>query len=119
MIILVEDDPDQRLSLRLALELSGYSVREAANGREALSLQREHAAAFLVTDIFMPEADGFELVEALRKEFPQTKIIMVSGGGSRTQRDYLASAKLIGVDATLQKPFEVEMLLNTLRALGG
>lgn len=42
---------------------------------------------------------------------------MVSGGGKRTKRDYLESARLMGVDATLQKPFEIKTLLNTLRAL--
>jgi DNA-binding response OmpR family regulator len=117
MIILVEDDPDQRLSIRLALELAGYALRVAANGREALALQRERPTRFLITDIFMPEADGFELIEAVRREFPGTKIIVVSGGGKRSKGDYLESARLMGVDATLQKPFEIKTLLDTLRVL--
>jgi DNA-binding response OmpR family regulator len=117
VIILVEDDADQRLSLKLALELSGFAVREAANGREALALQRERAARILITDIFMPESDGFELIDTLRKEFPQTKIVAVSGGGHFAKADYLSQAKLIGADATLQKPFEIEALVGTLRAL--
>jgi len=117
MIILVEDDPDQRLSIRLALELAGYSLREAADGREALALQRERPSSMLITDLFMPEADGFELIETFRREFPRTKIIVVSGGGRRTKKDYLESARLMGVDATLHKPFEIETLLNTLKTL--
>ena len=115
MIVLVEDDADQRVALKLALQLAGYSVREAANGREALALRRERPSRFLVTDIFMPEADGFELIQAIRNEFPQTKIIVVSGGGKRTKGDYLATAQLMGVDATLQKPFDIKVLLETLR----
>jgi len=118
MIILVDDNADQRLVLRLALEQGGYPVREAANGREGLSLQRAHPASVLITDIFMPEADGFELVDALRREFPSTKIVVVSGGGTRVTHDYLASAKLMGVDATLEKPFEVEALLKMLSRMG-
>jgi two-component system chemotaxis response regulator CheY len=117
MIILVEDDPDQRLSVRLALELAGYTLRVAANGREALALQRARPSPFLITDLFMPEVDGFELIEAIRREYTGTKIIVVSGGGKRTKADYLESARLMGVDATLQKPFEIEILLDTLRAL--
>jgi CheY-like chemotaxis protein len=117
MIILVDDNADQRLALKLALELAGYTVREAAHGGEALHLQRERASPFLVTDIFMPESDGFEAIAAFRRDFPQTKIIAVSGGGRRTKHDYLSSAKLMGVEATLQKPFAVETLLETLRAL--
>jgi len=119
VILLVEDDADQRLSLRLALELAGYSVREAANGQEALALQRERASPILITDIFMPDSDGFEVVANFRREYPQTKIVVVSGGGQRAKRDYLSAAELIGVDATLQKPFEIDALLATLRALQG
>jgi CheY-like chemotaxis protein len=117
MILLVDDDADQRLALRLALELTGYAVREAANGREALALQRDRAALFLVTDIFMPESDGFEVIDAFRKEFPQTKIIAVSGGGQRARGDYLSRARLVGADAALTKPFEVDALVATLRSL--
>jgi CheY-like chemotaxis protein len=119
MIIVVEDDADQRLALRLALELAGYAVREAAHGAEALALQRERPAPFLITDIFMPESDGFEAIAAFRAEFPHTKIVAVSGGGQRAKMDYLSAAKLLGVDATLQKPFDVEELLRMLRSLGG
>ena len=119
MIIVVEDDAQQRTLLKQALELAGYGVRAAAHGAEALGLQRERPATFLVTDIFMPESDGFELIEAFRREFPQTKIIAVSGGGQRAKHDYLVAAELIGVEATLQKPFEIDQLLGTLRALGG
>src|SRR5438128_12034492 len=117
MIIVVEDDADQRLALKLALELAGYPVREAAHGAEALALQRERAAPVLITDIFMPESDGFEAIAAFRREFPQTKIIAVSGGGQRAKHDYLSAAKLMGVEATLQKPFDIEALLDMLRAL--
>jgi CheY-like chemotaxis protein len=117
MIILVEDDADQRLALKMALELAGYPVREAAHGVEALRLQREQAASFLITDIFMPEADGFETIAAFR-EFPGTRIVAVSGGGQRAKRDYLEAATLMGVDAALHKPFEIQKLLDTLRALG-
>ena len=118
MIILAEDDADQRVPLRLALQLAGYTVREAPTGEAALALQRERPSPFLVTDVFMPETDGFELIDAFRKEFPHTRIIVMSGGGQRAKRDCLESARLIGVDATLQKPFEIKMLLETLRELG-
>lgn len=118
MIVLVEDDPDQRLALKLALEQAGYAVREAADGREALALLRERATRFLITDIFMPEADGFELIANTRREFPQTKIIVVSGGGRRARQDYVASAELMGVDATMRKPVKIDALLATLAKLG-
>ena len=119
MIVLVEDDPDQRLALRLALEQAGYTVREAANGQEALALQRERGCRFLITDIFMPEADGFELIGRARQEFPTTKIIAISGGGKRVKQDYVPFAEIAGAHAALRKPFKVSELLATLRRLGG
>jgi DNA-binding NtrC family response regulator len=119
VIILVEDDADQRETLKLALELAGYEVRDAANGREAMRLQRERPARVVITDIFMPETDGMELIETFHREFPQTRIVVVSGGGKRARGDYLSMARLVGVDATLQKPFDVEALLDTVRQLAG
>ena len=116
-LLVVDDDADMRLTLKLALELAGYSVEVAANGREALQVQRSRPVDVLITDIFMPDADGFEAIDAFRHEFPHTKIVVVSGGAQFTKRDYLPDAALIGVDATLQKPFEIETLLKTLESL--
>jgi CheY-like chemotaxis protein len=116
-ILVVDDDADMRLTLRMALELAGYTVEDAANGREAIERQRREPADVLITDIFMPDADGFEAIDAFRREFPQTRIIVVSGGAQFTKRDYLPDAELIGADATLQKPFEIDTLLAKLRTL--
>ena len=116
-LLVVNDDADMRLTLKLSLELAGYSVDVAANGREALEVQRMRPAEVLITDIFMPDADGFEAIDAFRTEFPATKIIVVSGGAPFSKKDYLPDAELIGVDATLQKPFDVDALLGVLRTL--
>ncbi|HEV3010075.1 MAG TPA: response regulator [Burkholderiales bacterium] len=116
-MLVVDDDADMRLTLKMALELAGYTVDVAANGREALAVQRAQPAEVLITDIFMPDSDGFEAIDAFRRQFPQTKIVVVSGGAQFTKRDYLPDAELIGVDATLQKPFDIDTLLGVLRSL--
>jgi two-component system, chemotaxis family, chemotaxis protein CheY len=116
-ILVVDDDADMRLTLKLSLELAGYAVDVAANAREALAQQRERPADVLITDIFMPDADGFEAIDAFRREYPETKIVVVSGGAQFTKRDYLPDAELIGVDATLQKPFDVDTLLALLKGM--
>ena len=116
-VLIAEDDADLRLALKLALEAAGYSVQVAANAQEALAAQRRRPAEIVVTDIFMPESDGFEAIVGFRREFPRTKIVAMSGGSQRGKLDYLASARLMGTDATLQKPFEIDALLETLRAL--
>jgi CheY-like chemotaxis protein len=116
-ILVVDDDADMRLTLKLALEIAGYSVGVAANGREALEVQRREPADVLITDIFMPDTDGFEAIDAFRRQFPQTKIVVVSGGAQFSKRDYLPDAELMGVDATLPKPFDVDTLLGLLAKL--
>jgi len=116
-VLVVDDDADMRLTLKLALELAGYGVEVAANGREALEMQKSRPSEVMITDIFMPDADGFEAIDAFRKHFPKTKIVVVSGGAQFSKRDYLPDAALIGADATLQKPFEIDALLKTLQTL--
>jgi CheY-like chemotaxis protein len=116
-ILVVDDDADLRLTLKLALEIAGYAVTEAANAREALEVQKRQQADVVITDIFMPDADGFEAIDGFRRQFPQTKIVVVSGGAQFSKRDYLSDAELMGVDGTLQKPFDVDALLDMLRTL--
>ena len=116
-LLVVDDDADMRLTLKLALELAGYGVQVAANGKEALEAQRRAPADVLITDIFMPDADGFEAIDGFRRQYPGTKIVVVSGGAQFSKRDYLPDAELMGVDATLQKPFEIDALLGMLRTL--
>jgi len=117
-VLIADDDASLRSALKLALEAGGYDVRLAANVGEALALQRKAPADVLITDLFMPESDGFEAIDGFRKAFPGTKIIAMSGEGKRAKREYLSSAALIGVDATLKKPFQVATLLQALRSLG-
>lgn len=116
-ILIADDDAGLRQALKLALEAKGYHVRVAANGRRALALQREAPAEVLITDIFMPDSDGFEVIDDFKKIFPGTKIVAISGDAKRAKREYLSVAELIGVDATLAKPFRIEALLEILRSL--
>ncbi|MCI3951041.1 MAG: response regulator [Burkholderiales bacterium] len=117
-LLIVDDDADMRLSLKLALEMAGYDALVAADGREALAIQKQRPADILITDIFMPDTDGFEVIDAVRRGFPQTKILVVSGGARLAKREYLLDAALMDVDAVLKKPFDVETLLRTLDKIG-
>jgi len=116
-LLIVDDDFDLRLAMQALLETEGYSVEVAASGSEALAIQRVRPADVLITDIFMPDSDGFEAIDGFRREFPQTRLVIISGGAQFARGDYLSAAKLMGVDATLQKPVEIETLLGTLRSL--
>lgn len=117
-VIIADDNAGLRNALKLALETEGYRARVAIHGADALAMQRNDPADALITDIFMPESDGFEAIDGFRREFPGAKIVVMSGDAKKTKGEYLKSAALIGVDATLKKPFQVETLLHILRSLG-
>jgi len=115
-ILVVDDNPDLGLTLKMALELEGYKAELATTGTQALELQRQKPAEVVITDIFMPDSDGFELIDAVRRDHPGIRIVVMSGGTRRLKGgEYLSSAKLMDVDATLQKPFEIPELLKLLK----
>ena len=114
-ILIIEDDPSFRKMLRLLLESSGYEVNEAENGVRGLSLFRQDPADLIITDIFMPEEDGFGVLRALNRDYPGTKVIIISGGGNRGALHYLQYAEMFGAAKCLAKPFENEVLLDAVR----
>jgi CheY-like chemotaxis protein len=116
-VLVVDDNPDLRALVKIMLERAGFEVQVAADGQRALDLQREHPAEVLISDIFMPESDGIELIARFKSGFPQVKIIAMSGGGHVSKKDYLPVAKAIGADAVLQKPFAAETLVRMLQEL--
>ena len=115
-VLVIDDDPDVRNTMRWILEAAGFVVTLAGNGREGLSLQRRQPADIVVTDIFMPEQDGMETIWQLREEFPDVSIVVVSGGAAEGS-NYSFVARELGVRNTLRKPFDPEELIDAVRQL--
>jgi DNA-binding response OmpR family regulator len=114
-IVVVDDNPDTRAFMSIALKAAGYEVEVAEEGAQGLELLRSREANLLITDIFMPGQEGFETITRCRAEFPQTRIIVMSAGTvPGMPHDFLATAGLLGVGATLRKPFTVDHLLATV-----
>jgi DNA-binding response OmpR family regulator len=126
-LLVIDDEEDIRFVLKEILERAGYEVDVAADAKEGLDLLRENRADLVITDIIMPGKDGVETVYDIRMEFPNTRIIVISGGGNVAPLEYepnaimttayLASASAAGADVTLTKPFEREELLTAIRVL--
>jgi len=114
-ILLVEDNDQMRGTLRQMLEGAGHRVVEAPNGKIAERLYRERPADLIITDLIMPEKEGLELIMELRRDFPEVKIIAVSGGGRRGPKEYLPLAKNLGALRTFEKPFNQEDLLAAVQ----
>ncbi len=81
-ILIVDDDALVNLSLSEFLALEGYSILNASNGRQALDKLRNNHIDVVITDIKMPEMDGTQLLNAIKHDFPETYVIMVTGFGS-------------------------------------
>ena len=115
-IMIADDNPDTLCFMQVALEQAGYEVQTAPEGAQALALLAKRRADLLITDVFMPGQDGIETLRDCRIRFPQTRIIVMSaGGGSGRKLDYLPAAALIGADATLRMPINVDQLLDAVR----
>ena len=117
-ILVIDDNEDFRNLAKHWLEDAGFSV-SVADGRIALELQREQPADVIVTDIFMPDQDGIETISALRKEFPRTQIIAMTGHEPVTNYDVLGIAKQLGAARTFKKPFHLDDLVAAVRSLTG
>lgn len=112
-VLVIEDNADLRDVVRLALEGAGHDVLTATQGVEGLACLNGHPVDLVVTDLFMPEMDGIELITALRRQFPGVRIVAMSG---RPGVDYLSVAKELGAARILRKPFVMDELLSAVEA---
>ena len=99
-ILIIDDEPQIRMMLKMMLESEGYTVAEACDGNEGIQRHKETPADLIITDIIMPGKEGIETIIALRKNDPSIKIIAMSGGGRNNPEGYLKSAKLLGAEET-------------------
>jgi len=115
-ILIIDDEPQIRSMLTLMLERDGYEVVEAPDGVSGIKAYRQNPVDLIITDLIMPNKDGIGMIIDLKKEFPDVKIIAMSGGGLNKPDGYLKGAKKLGAACTLTKPIDREELLNAVRA---
>lgn len=115
-ILVVDDDLGTRLSIGDYLELSGYEVVTANDGKEGLIMVNEHHPDLIVTDIIMPEMNGYELVRQVRQQanFRLLPVILLT---ARTQTQERILGYQSGCDLYLPKPFELEELAAAINNL--
>ncbi|WP_173044859.1 response regulator [Nitrospira sp. KM1] len=111
-ILLIDDEASVRKLLSIVLKSAGHQVAEASSGKEGVRRLREHPFELVITDILMPDMDGLEITRAIHQDFPQVKIVVVSGG--RQDMGFCNAARYLGAHATLAKPVPLELLLETV-----
>ena len=114
-ILVADDDQEVRAALRVALEVEGYEVEVVPNGERAMQAHEKRPADVLITDLFMPERDGFETLMSFRARNPRMRIVVISGWKSAHKADHLAVALQAGANVILRKPFTPGELLDKLR----
>jgi two-component system chemotaxis response regulator CheY len=119
VILVIDDEKDIRDIIREMLEAENYSVLDAGNGNEGIKLFKENSVDYVITDLVMPEKDGFEVINELREKQPDIRVMATSAHVTTEEFDYLCLAKKLGATVILHKPFSREDLLSALDALVG
>jgi PAS domain S-box-containing protein len=113
-ILVVDDEPDVREILRQSLNMEGYDVTVAVDGRDAIDQYMAQAADLVITDMRMPKADGLDVLRAVKAHDPLAEVIVLTGYG--TLKNAVSALKSEGAFHYLTKPLEdIEKFLNTVR----
>lgn len=113
-ILIVEDDRELRQLFQHVLVKNGYTVRGAANGREALACIDKEYMDLIISDIMMPQMDGYELVRTLRESGNKTPVLMIT---AKDAFDDMRLGFLSGTDDYMVKPVNVNEMVLRVGAL--
>ncbi len=116
-ILVIDDEEAVRTLIRAILEPVGYTIVEAENGRAGVCRFRASPTDAVITDMHMPNGDGWEVIRELRAACPALKILAVSG--LPEPEAMLTSRERRGADAVLTKPLGVDQLRMTMQTLLG
>jgi len=118
-ILVVDDDELVRITVQTNLERAGYQVELASDGNKALAQMAKAPADLIILDVVMPEKEGIETLLQLKRDFGNTKVIVISSGGRMGLDDFLVIAERLGADAILKKPIRPQILIDTVRTVLG
>ncbi|HVZ03020.1 MAG TPA: response regulator [Dongiaceae bacterium] len=113
-ILVVDDEGDVRDSICALLEAHGYATVASADGRSALRQMERARPDLVLTDLFMPELDGIELITILHEAAPEIPIVAISTPTRPFTVDYIDIATKLGAFAGLYKPLDEDRLLEVL-----
>ena len=112
-ILIIDDDDTLRGIIVKSLTHAGHQVSNTNNGRKGVEMYRANPVDLVITDMVMPEQEGMETIKILHREYPELRIIAMSGGleGSNL---YLDLTRRLGAACTLPKPFTLQQLKEAI-----
>jgi len=126
-VLVIDDEPDVRDSIRQVLSRVGFDVTLAENGEAGIQAFYDRPPDVVIVDIIMPRKNGVEVIKRIRETYPGARIIAITGGGhfgplgykpgTLVTEAYLASATESGADAVMSKPFHRTDLIALVRSL--
>jgi len=116
-ILIIDDNDGLRETLRQTLEDKGYTTKAVPDGLAASKLLEKESFGLVLTDMFMPEKDGFQVIREVCRTHPKLPIIAMSGKGIVRKGEHLKVARFFGAQAILMKPFSEKQLFGTIKKL--
>jgi len=115
-ILVVEDEPDMQMALKIRLESIGFQVIQALDGLEGFQMAKKHMPNLILLDIMLPKMDGFKVCKMLKldNKYKQIPVVMLSA--KSTEQD-IETGKKAGAEYFLPKPFRTDELLKIIREL--
>lgn len=116
-ILIVDDEDNVQFVLAQALRKQGHEILTARDGDDALRTLSSEKVDLVVTDLIMPNREGLETIQDIRLNWPDVKIVAMSGGGRSRNTKILALARKLGAHTILKKPFPMAEIVRTVDML--
>ncbi|MBU0714791.1 MAG: response regulator [Verrucomicrobia bacterium] len=115
-ILIVEDEPDFRVALRMRLEANGYDIIEADDGVRGLDAVRQQNPDLIILDVMLPRMNGFKVARLLKysAKYKNVPLMMLTVMSQESDRKM---GREVGADAYLTKPYQPQELLDTISTL--
>lgn len=113
-VLILDDNADNRELLFFALMSRDYDIHQAALGRDAKKIIGQVSVDLALLDVELPDGDGLELAEQIRRHNPEAVLVMLSANDSN---ELLQQARDLGVNAYVVKPFNLPRLLSFIRSV--
>jgi CheY-like chemotaxis protein len=111
-LLVVDDDPLVQATYKHCFEEAGYKTGVANDGRAALTYLAQNKTDTVFLDVFMPDKDGLETLLEIKKQFPDLRVVVMTGGGERARFDFLSAAAKFGADGVVKKPISPAELIR-------